>query len=470
MQKTKLILLNLVCIFLLYQLAILSCHYVTIGAQYFRSDYKTFYRSLHDKTNVYNKNYYAFFKKNEKNQWTRVSPVSAATNINTPTMNFILKGLVNFSPILPINTKYWIVINMACTALALFVMMRWVSNSVEPFYYFYPLLLVFYCSWYSLYNVSLGQVAALLMPLFCLVFVLDEKKHKIPMAILLALLTTLKLFFALFGLLFLLRRQWRIVFLYAAACLFFLFLPLAYFSLRDYHSFFNIMDNHFFFMTRSVFPMNGSILGFITHWVLLLKIYPSDLQMEVATTLLSLFVFVRYLLYDHRFLRHLPDFVNPLRYSFLIVIAMLCSPLGWLYYFLYFIVPVFVCYKIVMHYQLSKAFFIFLFLAMSVFLFGWAHESHGLLSKIQFFSVFLSLLCWAAALRYAALGVFENKPAMCVQRKIYIGIFVATSLLGVVLMSFNYGIPNFFDGKQEAMMKSLPRGMWLHAPEHHEVH
>ena len=62
MQKTKLILLNAVCIFLLYQFAILSWHFVTIGTQYFRSDYKTFYQSLHEKTGVYNENFYGFFK------------------------------------------------------------------------------------------------------------------------------------------------------------------------------------------------------------------------------------------------------------------------------------------------------------------------------------------------------------------------------------------------------------------------
>lgn len=462
-NKIKLIFLNIICIFLLTYLAILSWQYIMIGTQYFKSDYKTFYKSLRENTPVYQEHNYVFIKMTTQKTFKQVSPVIAAININTPTMNLILKTIVNVSHHLKNNTKVWTYLSLLGAALSLFILMRWLSDSKEPFYFFYPLLLVFYCSWASLYNMALGQVTFLLVPLFCLAFYFDEEKHEAAMTITLALLSTLKVFFLIFTLLFILRRQWRLLFLFSITFLFFFFLPLTSFTWHDYGQFFSLVHNHLIFMTRATLPMNGSFLGIVTKVCVLFKLHANDMQIQIALALLSLFVITRWLIYDYRFLRKLPDFVNGLRYSFLIVIALLCSPLGWLYYDLFFIVPIFVFYKISLRYQLSKTFYVYLSLAFILPYFGWLHSTHGIFASLQLYPVFFSLLCWLACVYYAARAVFDNKPSIASQSKIMIGILVATSFLNIVLLSFNYGIEHFLDGRQQYFNQLMPTGVWVNS-------
>lgn len=461
MPKIKLIILNVICIFLLSFFTFLSWQYLVIGTQYFMSDYKTFQKTLSENQLVYKKNNYVFLAPEKKGSFKRVGPMISSINFNTPALNFFLKKLVNVSKNPAKNILLWILASFICGAISLFVLMRWLSSSYTQFYFFCPLLLIFSCNWFFVYNNALGQVTLLLLPFFCLIFFLDEKKYLTAMAILLAFLSALKLFFLLFFLIFVVRRQWRLLFLFIISFLFFFFFPLIYFSSHDYSEFFKLLNSSSVFIFRSIMPMNGSFLGVIANIVLTKQLHTIDFQVQAAVVILSLFFVVRWLIYDYRFLRHLSEFVNGLRYSFLMVIALLCSPLGWAYYFLFLLIPVFVFYKISVRYALPKLFFVFLILALTLPYWGWLHSSEGVWSKSLHYPVFLSLLCWLACAHLAAVAVFFQHPAVLYQKKLYVAIFAAGSLLSIVLLSFNFGIPHFLDGKQLYYNKKMPMGAWV---------
>ncbi len=448
MQSPKYSILNVFCIILFAYFSVLAWKQLAITTPYFDNDYKTFYLTMHDTNATYQKKYYVRIiqvkKIKHKTKIKSTGPIDAI-NMNTPPMSLVIKGLVNISQVLSINVAAWVVIS----ALGALISVLFISSYLDPFdyrRYFALFLLLLWLSWPSLYNLKLGQVSYFLLPLLCGGFCLFNRGYAKSAAIALGLLAALKLFFLLFLLLYCVRREWKLAGLFLFSFAVFFCMPLLYFSLLDYRQFFEIMLNHAIITIRSQLPMNASLLGVVMHAAIIMKKSQNQLGVRIATLIVSLYVFIRWLKYDYDVLRSLPVFSNELRFSFLIAIAIFCSPLGWVYYFLFLLIPLAVLFKIARDYELPISFFISFALALTLPYFGFLNETTGLLLMLVHFSCFVSVLCWLLCLAIATRAV--QNQAIKMKRstsKIMLSILLFSTAINMSLLCINFGIPYFLN-------------------------
>ncbi|EKD77004.1 MAG: hypothetical protein ACD_42C00504G0001 [uncultured bacterium] len=459
MQKFKLISLNIICIILLAYFTALAWQRVVAGTPYFDNDYKTFYVSLHANQKIYQPHFYSHvlsMKRENKKISLQTSPEFSAVNMNTPAMNFILRGLVNANVNLSDDVLLWMILSLFGAGISLYILQR---------QYFFPLLLTMWLSWPSLYDLKVGQVAFFVLPLLCVGFLLYQFKHWRIAAIVLGLLASLKLFFLIFILLFVARRQWNVMALFVASFLVFFFLPLLYFPWNDYHAFFQLTQHYILFIERSTLPMNGSLLGVMSNISRLWHPTSSLLQIRLSATILCLYLIIRWLIYDNNQLRYLPAFSDELRFSFLIVIALLCSPLGWEYYFLFLLIPIVVMIKISQRYALIKIVYVFFALSLILPYLGWMGGIGKTINIIQSFSVFAGLLCFLLCMCAVAKSVrLANLPTHN-QSRILVGILVIFALISTLLLLLNYGMPYFLDPTQKEYLHHV--GAVMQISRHH---
>lgn len=448
MQSLKYSILNILCLILFAYFSVLAWKQLTVTTPFFDNDYKTFYLGMHNTNATYQKKYYVRIIQVKKvKHKTKIKSTGAidAINMDTPPMSFVIKGLVNISQVLSINVAAWVVVS----ALGAIISLLYISSYLNPFdyrRYFALFLLLLWLSWSSLYNLKLGQVSYFLLPLLCGGFWLFNRGYVKTAAILLGLLAALKLFFLIFLLLYFIRREWKLGGLFLLSFVVFFCAPLLYFSLLDYRQFFQIMLNHEIIAIRSALPMNASLLGVVMHVAAMIKKSQNQLGIQIATLILSLYVFVRWLKYDFDVLRFLPAFSNELRFSFLIVIAILCSPLGWVYYFLFLLIPLIVLFKIARDYALPTSFFTPFALAFILPYFGWLNEATGFLMMLAHFSCFVSLLCWLVCLSIAARAV-QNQAIKTKHNasKIMLSILLFSIAINIILLCVNFGMPYFLN-------------------------
>src|SRR3990167_2288089 len=202
-QKRKLLFLNIACLLIIAYFTVLTCRQIIYATPVYDNDYKTFYISLRKPLDVYSEHFYvrvlayANVKENEITTTNaKTSPTLSAVNMNTPTMCFILKGLVNISNSLSVNALAWSFSALFCAALSLYVLLR-LFKTLSLWYYL-PLLLLLFLSWPSLSALKLGQVSYFILPFFSIAFLLVNLKHWRSAAVVFALLASLKLFFFIF--------------------------------------------------------------------------------------------------------------------------------------------------------------------------------------------------------------------------------------------------------------------------------
>ncbi|OGT44054.1 MAG: hypothetical protein A3F13_02285 [Gammaproteobacteria bacterium RIFCSPHIGHO2_12_FULL_40_19] len=461
-QKRKLLFLNIACLLIIAYFTVLTCRQIIYATPVYDNDYKTFYISLRKPLDVYSEHFYvrvlayANVKENEITTTNaKTSPTLSAVNMNTPTMCFILKGLVNISNSLSVNALAWSFSALFCAALSLYVLLR-LFKTLSLWYYL-PLLLLLFLSWPSLSALKLGQVSYFILPFFSIAFLLVNLKHWRSAAVVFALLASLKLFFLIFFLFFVAKRNWRLSLLFVGSFLFFFFLPVIYFHWAVYHDFFRMAQNEYLVVSHSTFPMNGSLLGVVARLVTVFNLPSYMPQLRLSIIILSLYVLIRWLIYDYYFLRSLPEFSDELRVSFLIVLGLLLSPLAWIYYFLFLLIPVVVFFKISARYALSKTFFIFFILALALPYFAWMSSVYKTVWYVQNFSSAASLVCWLICVFSAANSVCRANPPLKKNREILFAILCLTVLLNVILLHLNYGMPYFLDlNKKNYIQNTMP--------------
>jgi hypothetical protein len=456
-KKIKLILLSMLCVFLLSYFTFLYWQYLAVSAEKTLVDYTLFYKTLHQKNEFY-KIYSAAasyqLSKNDHGQLQMtVFSQRHAVNLNTPGMTLLTKGLVNISQSLQINVLAWILASLCCACIACFIVIRWFHSSLLLRYGFFPIVLLLWISYPASYNLNIGEVGFFLLPLLAAGFVLYEAKHDTYAAIILALLASLKLFFLLFVLLFLTRKQWRTTAIFVLSFAGFFLLPLCFFPFAAYHAFFELMRNQTILMANAVLPINGSMTAIVASLSHLMTRPLSNLQITTAVSTLTLYIVIRWMMYDIRFLQKLPAYSDALRLSFLIVIALLCSPLGWIYYFIFLFVPVIVLIKINRRYHLPVSFFIALILALLL-----------TLPTLNFNgSLFLSLLLWLFCLHCAAHAVknnimHSNQVELSTIILVMILLFYITT--GLILSAHSI-FPDFLNWDKQPLINQTQPVIWL---------
>ena len=466
MQKLNYIFLNVICLFCLAYFSLLACRQLSVATINTDADYAVLYHALNQNNNPYDIYYSARISRIEyENKITKISYSPTAIkqiNLNPPGMSLIIKSLMHLSDKISVNTAIWIFAGMAGAAISLALLIRWVEIP-SAIFYFSPLLLLLWCSWPNLYNLNQGQIALFLLPILSVGFILDNSRRWITATCVLAILASLKLFFLIFALLYIARRQWSLLFLFLILFSVFFFLPQLYFSWADYHAYFTLLHNHELIIQRAIAQMNGSILGVVANTVRLFKIPISIDSIFMLTGVLSFYVFVRWMIYDYRVVSRLPQFQNAIRFSFLIVIALLCSPLAWLYYFLFLLIPTAVIFKVSQRYALSKSVFVFFVmgLILPLFCFYDLADKSILLQVFRALTLFSSLLCWLVLLHCLARDITLEKTKNDKNRFMLWTILIVYSLVSMVFLSFDPRMNYLWQWNKLNYLKTVAPSIWI---------
>lgn len=447
-SNIKTIILGIISTLLIAYFTLLSYRQLLYATPVYDNDYKTFYVSLRDPMTVYDDHFYmrvyGYFKeKGDQKIQAKTSPTLTAVNMNTPLMCLFLRGLVNVSHSLNINSLVFAVCSLFC-GFAGFVFLMRIFDEVNP-WYVPALFLLLYFSWPSFSALKLGQVSYLVLPFLSLGFLSVYRKQYTASAVILGFVAALKLFFLIFLVFYLIRMDWKRAIIFLSTFLIFFFLPVLYFHWPVYDSFYKLTQNHFIFISHATFSMNGSLLGVIVRTESLFDLPFTNTQTNLLLLLLSLYFLVRYVIYDFKVVSALPEFSDALRISFLIVLAIMLSPLGWVYYFIFMTVPVFVFFKISEQYALTRTFFVFLSLSFVLPYIAWLQPTTHMMWFCVGSMPFLSLLCWMVCLCSATNSVRYQRLHSEDRRSVFFAVLFIQVLASIVLLYANFGMPYFLD-------------------------
>lgn len=473
-SKIKLIALNIICLLLMSYLVLLTWKQLWVTTPYYDNDYKTFYVTLNnkDRDDIYQTlDYVRILRydkvqviKNKKKYTVRISPPIHAINMNTPTMSMLLSGLVRTSQHLSNSTLIWTAATLLCAIISLLLMMRlWFEKNTV--YYFLPFLLMLWVSWPSLYNLKIGEVSYFVLPFLCAAFYAMVQKNWRAMAIILAWLSSLKLFFLIFLLFFLSRRDWKNAAVLLSGLVVFSLLGLLYFPWSDYHAFFQMTQHRVIFVERSTLTMNGSLLGFVANNASFFKLTHSVIRVSIATSIIALYVLIRFFIFDVRVLQKLPELSNELSFCYWIVLALFCSPLAWLYYYLFLLIPLMLFFKVAERYVIPISFYVFLSAAFIFPFFAFIEMTNRVLHYLAHNCIFLSVLYWFLCLYLIARTIHASHyaPRFRAQKQVRIlmGIVLVYTCISVILLSCNYGMNDFIYPDKTEYMKTAAPVMWL---------
>src|SRR3990167_6039141 len=419
--------INFFCFCFLIYFSCLSWHHLALKTPIFGTDYATFYHSLRVNHFMYEKYFFQSYNNTVD-----------GTNFNTQTMNIILKCLVNFSNHLPVNALAWTIVSVLGSSLGILCMLKYLHNNYR---YFFVSLLLFWLTWPSFNNIILGQVSFIILPFLTMAFLLGYHRKWTAMATTLAFLASIKLFFLLFLIFFIVKKQWKSAVLFILLFLAFFFLPLLYFSIQDYAAFFQIAMTPIGIFERSTRLENGSLLGFLTTIVSLSAVKGEVLNINpvrIVLAVISTCVVVRWIVYYHTYLKKLKAFEYELSFCFIVILSLFLSPLAWIYYQVIFLIPTVVFLKIAKHYSLSFSFYsCFAFALTASCLVGFP------VMIVAHFCVFINLLLWILCAALAAKSISHGKSSQIIASQTGCYLLFTNAFLTLFLILINYGQTGF---------------------------
>lgn len=445
MENLKYLTLNLICLILIGWFALLVWQYQTTVTVFGGSDYVTFYHAFHDNQNIYENSFFVRPLKEEiipgKSITTLYTKMSSL-NLNTPLMSLFLKGLVNVSDRLSINTAAWIATSLIGAAIGFWILLSFATPIIQ-IHTILPLFLALLLCSYSLDTLYAGQISFFIFPVLCLAFKFCYDNRPTALAITLGLLAAMKLFFLIFVIYYLAKKEWRSIVIMMLSCFMFFFLPLLYFNSATFVHFFGLTHDYFEIITRSAKARNGSLLGFMSNLAYFLDSKITVLQLRYIAYSVVAYFLIRSVIYDRYVLQKLPAFSKELRFSFYIIVGLLCSPLAWLYYFVFLIIPIAVLFKINQHYQFGKLFYLLFFFGLTLTAISYSGinpEKMRWFFYVRQFSVFTALLCWLIAITEAASSIKEKKIRTSDARNILLpALYVFASLIAVIYIQVTCG-------------------------------
>lgn len=226
------------------------------------------------------------------------------------------------------------------------------------------LLSIFLFGYFPVFiNIGFGQISLILLPILTGAWLATRKQQQILAGILLGILVSLKIIFGLFLLYFLIRREWRALFLFIVTIIFCALVPILFFGYHSYLDYFNTL-HHISWYAAS---WNASIHG------VLLRLFGGNesnialLSLPHLTAILSTIISVALILGLSVFLKSTKDINQQsecdLDFSVVIVTMLLVSPLSWLYYFVWLFIPFGV---LLQTFQRQNSFRLHLWLALSI--------------------------------------------------------------------------------------------------------
>ena len=370
-------------------------------------------------------------------------------NLNPPFFSLLLLPLAFFS--YKVSFYLWSGLSIICGIGSIIILLRKtiisektnlavISCSLLAFFTYYP----------TFANAHFGQLTLFILPLTVGAWLGIRKEKPVLAAVLLGLAASIKLFFGLFSIYFLLRREWRALLWFNYTVLFCFLLPLLLFGSQVYINYFETL--HYLRWTAS--SWNASILG------TLLRLFGGNHEPNTAlmpipglTEKIYLFLFGLYLLFLSWFLVKKTSLNKTVKRDFdfcVILIAMLLlSPLGWLYYFPLLIIPIIVLM------QLAKAKYypvaipilvglviIFSSLPLPLIASGWINATN--VSQISLSSGYytgsLLLLLISLCFLNKKLITYDRSHSKPLSQRLLKGIFIAAllpSLVGIIRTTTN---------------------------------
>lgn len=396
MEQAKHFILFIFCTIFVLWFGLSNLRYLTMSTPIKYNDFATFHHLLRQKNKTYEQVRYAHVTIQEiKGNEVKATyhDIRDMVNLNTPLMSLFLKGLVNLSEHLTLVLSVWIGLSLLGAGLGLWLLLPYFTENRLHFFWVFPIFLLSYPAAFNAYG---GQVVFFIFPFFCLALILCHSPYQKTTAALLGLLAALKLFFALFLLFYVVQRAWKLSAYFLFSFLIFFFAPLSFFSLQDYAAFYKLTHEFFIFIGRSAYSKNGSLLGFVANIFYFLFPTATLLQLRIFAYLIVGYVVIRAVIFDYRKLCTLPEYRDELRFSFYTIIALLCSPLAWVYYFVFLCAPIAMIFKISRRYAIPALFYLLLFIAMTLPLFGVVvFPKYDLpLLLLRQFALSADLVCW----------------------------------------------------------------------------
>lgn len=463
-MRIKIISLNIISIIFIAYFSFLAVLDIIVRTPHFVNDFKTFYLTLHEKKDVYK--YYEsvdVIKITTKNNKSLVetTPPKSLINMNTPFMNIFLKGLLNNSDSLLLQEIIWIFLSLIGAGLSLIVLMKLFNASLAKIHYFFPWLALLWVNLASIYNLSLGQITFFLLPLLCLSYYFCSLKRYTLMTVFFALLASLKLFFLIFLFYYIVKRQRRLGLLFIFLFLIFSFIPMFYFSWQDYQQFFKIVFDSHELLNRATRLSNASIFGTIQKCLWMMKLPIHSLWINQLNLFFTTGVIVAWLIYDFYYLRLLAKYSDEFRFCFLVILALLCSPLAWFYYFIFLIAPFCLLFQINFNYYFTKTLFVLLFVAFLLPCLAWINFDNTTLIYLQAYFLTLSLLIWLLVLHLAAKSVKNNLVMKDRLPSVIISFPIIIFILTILLLGTYSRMPYYLDLDKEKLIKTFPNTIIL---------
>ncbi len=281
----------------------------------------------------------------------------AGKTLNTETAGYVysaeyLQAHKHLNPIIPVLSPPFVVMIAACIAryvtysgffitLMSLSVVFYIITLIKVYYHFFAktqhcsgvvlaaFILANFCYLPTLINITFGQVGILLSAITILSYLALENKQPIRAGGLIALAMNIKLFFGLFLIYFLAKKNYRALAAFLAFDFFFATLPLFFYGLYPYQGYWAALsDVHWYALNwnASWYGMCTRLFGEPTH------LFASLLFSPRLGACMYYFIFCIYISIIY-YLGRKKTNNHSLLFAFTLSSMLLLSPLGWNYYF-----------------------------------------------------------------------------------------------------------------------------------------
>lgn len=337
MKKSQIILITLIAV-------ILSFYYFTVhfNAKGSRvTDFAFFYASTQsflNGENIYTLTPFHSFANFVQKDITEFN-IETLPNLNPPfqTLLFLPLGLLSYS----VSLYIWSLLSLLCGLISVGLINHYFFNNQKYFLLAFVLFLYF-PTWIT---VKFSQFSLILLLLLCIVWIAARSKKEILAGILLGVLLNLKVFTGIFLFFFVVKKKWNLLAWYLGSFLTLNLISLAVFGIDDYVSYLTGLRNVYW----QAASWNASLSGFLSRLI----------GGPENGAVWDLSQFYPYLNYGISFAaaillglilkgedREEEQGLFDVEFSLSIVMMLLLSPLGWMYYFVILIIPLIVLWRI----------------------------------------------------------------------------------------------------------------------------
>lgn len=266
-------------------------------------------------------------------------------NLNPPFFAFLIYPLsyLNY----PASLLSWLSLSIASAIFAIGFVPKILNITKNKLLIIFGITVAFFAYYPTFINSQMGQLGLFLMPLIFYSWWAARNNKFALCGVLLGIAASIKIFFGIFGIYFLIRREWRSLGWFSGTIIFCALLPLTIFQVSEYLAYYKTLT-HITWYTSS---WNASLLGF------LLRIFGGNGEKNIPLLLLPTLGHILYWLITGSLLVGLIKYLQPLHkidpqikcdldFSLTLALMLIIAPLGWIYYFPLLFIPFIVLFKL----------------------------------------------------------------------------------------------------------------------------